>query len=201
MRIRSIILLAAAISLSSLTSDASVIGASYGDDGDGAIVCPVYSVGATDTLYVYGDQYWGPGHVLGTIDTDSPEDPTITLDNSLDNDTAFTWTAFRVNVQLNHVFSILTSPYPVAYTPADWTASIISQPVNIGGGIYQGTIDFYSGTPVGIGDTLEFRYKINFSGLTTYEFCQEFIPIPEPGTFSLVLGGALLLGAAKRRQA
>jgi hypothetical protein len=46
---------------------------------------------------------------------------------------------------------------------------------------------------VGIDGTLEFKYKIAFSGLTTYSFCQEMIPVPATvgllavGTLSLVM--------------
>jgi hypothetical protein len=169
--------------------NASIIHVTAADDGDGAVVCTNNMFDAeTDSLTLVGNQYWSPGHILGAITTDSAEDPTLTLQTAIDNDTAFAWTAFHVNVYMTNTFSISAA---TVYTPGDWTASITAPSWN--GTEYQGSVDYYAGTPVGVGGTLDFSYKITFSGLTSYTFCQEMIAVPEPGTLGLALMGGLLL--------
>jgi hypothetical protein len=183
-------------------TNATITSMTYADDGDGAIICPVYVWdGNTNVLSMSGDLFWGPAHILGTIDTDTALDPTLLLSSAIDNDTTFAWTAFLVNVYMSNSFSI--SAVTVSNVPyGDWTVlSYTGAASPIGGGIYMGQMVFTNGTPVTIGGELDFSYKITFSGLTQYAFCQEMIPVPEPGALGLMTLGGLLLGglALKRR--
>src|SRR5580658_6734678 len=38
--------------------------------------------------------------------TDTPTDPTLTINNSIDNQSSFAWTAYIVNVAMNQTFHI-----------------------------------------------------------------------------------------------
>lgn len=200
MKIRSLLLCTATLLVSCLVSNASVTGVTYADDGDGAVICPVYTWPGGDTVSIYGDQYGWPGHVLGTISTDSDLDPTLTLASAFDNDTPFVWTDYHVNIFMNHVFTVVPASVSVFNDSiGDWTGGLTQQATSTGTN-YMAKLDFYAGTPVPIGDTLYFSYAIQFSGATSFSFTQEMIPTPEPSTLSLLAGGALLLGARTLRR-
>jgi len=175
---------------------ANIIYMEYADDGDGAISCPTntwWPNANSFTCNITGDQYWGPGHVVGTIQTDSAGDPNLTLDSAINNDTSFTWTAYDVNVYMNNNFTLSADNVTV---PPDWTATIIQSPVYVGSplGAYEAQMVFTSGTPVPYGGQLDFGYTISFTGAQSYSFTQEMIPVPEPGTLGFLAAGALLLG-------
>jgi hypothetical protein len=185
---------------------ANITDVTYASDGDGAIVCPVYTWSGSATEYdapIYGDQYWGPAHVEGCITTDTTEDPTLILGSAIDNDTSFAWTAYQVNVYMNNNFTLSAANVTL---PADWTLASIqltAVPVVSPHGSYEAQLVFTSGTPVAVGDELDFSYKISFSGSTSYSFTQEMIPVPEPGTIGFLAAGALLLagfGTARQRR-
>ncbi len=191
------ILFAAALFLTGLTtSQANITSISYTDDGDGAVKCPIYTwPGGTD-VSIYGDQYWGPGHVLFDIVTDSSGDPTLTLANAIENDTAFAWTGYEVDISMNKTFTFSGQTVTL---PGDWTVSSVVQPGAPIGGIYTGQLFFTAGTPVPVGGELDFAFKLTFLG--SAQFTEQLVPVPEPGVFSLLLGGLLLVGrrAMKRR--
>jgi hypothetical protein len=174
---------------------ANITGVTYADDGDGAVVCPLYTwngSAADLSAPIYGDQYWGPAHVVGTITTDTADDPNLILGSAIDNDTSFAWTAYHVNVYMNNPFTL--SAVSVSNVPiGDWTAGITQAPV-WNGSQYEGQLDFTSGTPVAIGDELDFSYKLSFAGATSYSFTQEMIPVPESNTFTFLVAGSLCLG-------
>ena len=183
-------------------SNATITDFTYATDGDGALTNCYYTWDSTNVvLAMYGDQEWSPGHMLGTIYTDSADDPKLTSRVTLDNDTTFAWTDYHVNVFMNSSFTLSNA---VVYTPVNWTATISQQPA-WNGSAYEGRIDYYAGTPVAIGDTLDFSYVMIFSGATQFNFTQELIPTPEPGTLGLVTISGLLLGgfalARRRRRA
>ncbi|MGH7992389.1 MAG: hypothetical protein ACREDQ_02660 [Limisphaerales bacterium] len=181
-------------------SKANITGISFADDGDGAITCPVYtwSGSASDlSAPITGEQCWEPAHVVGTITTDTANDPNLILGSAIDNDTTFAWTAYQVNVYMNNTFSLSAASVTL---PADWTLASIQTtavPVVSLHGSYEAQILFTSGTPVAIGDELDFSYKISFSGATSYSFTQEMIPVPEPGTLGFLMAGVLLLSGKK----
>lgn len=191
---------------------ANIISVSCDNDHDGAINCGgVYSWNSTDgdVLTMKGDQFWASGHMLGSISTDSGLDPTLTLITDLNNDSTFDWTAYHVNIVMNNPFTISADSVLI---PPSWTSTITSQPVFESSwteadnsqtlyNVYVGQLDF-SGSPsiaYATNDELEFKYKISFSGSTSYAYTQEMIPVPEPGTLVLLAGGLLGLLMIRRR--
>lgn len=184
------------------TSNATITNVTSWADTDGAIVCSNYTwtVGDLD-LNIYGDQSGAPAHVFINALTDSAEDPNLTIHNTIDNDTTFAWTAYHVNVFLATNFTLSAATiYP---PPNDWTINPIIQPI-WNGSAYEGQIDYVGGTPIAINGAFEFGYKMTFSGLTSFTFTQELIPLPEPSSIALVaIGGLLLarftLGRGRRR--
>jgi hypothetical protein len=189
---------------------AGVIGVAA-DDGDGAINCtgtwaanPLWTPGSeldAGTMSIVGQQYWGPGHV-GTEGLDDTAyfavngDPTVKLITSIDNDTTFAWTGYHVNVYMDQPFTL--SVPTVTYD--SWTvANLGTYPLSAAlvGGQYVATIDYVGGSPLPIGDTLDFSYKLTFTGSVHY--CQEMFPIPEPGTIALVLTGLVGLVIVGRK--
>ena len=135
---------------------------------------------------------------------DTPSDPTLTVNNSINNTSSFAWTEYIVSVAMNQGFTINSAG---VVAPGGWTASI-TQPGAPVAGIYTGTIDYLGGTPVSIypllNSTLNFGYQVTFSGSTSYSLTQSANPVPEPGPWSFLTAGGLLMGGwilARRWQA
>jgi len=217
MKMRGILLAVLTTIFFSATSRASITGAWWWDDGDGALVCSATNYNAnTGVLSMSGDQYWGPGHMNGWVSTSDPQDPRLTLGSAILNDTNFPWGDYHVNVyMLSNTFTIVNSGSfaPSVDNPpfSDWSVSSVVEPSSelVSGpyaGYYEGTVNLLGGTPVGIGGELDFNYTIQFSGASHFAFTQEVIPstvVPEPGTLALVALSGLLLGwgtLARRRQ-
>ncbi len=179
-------------------ANASITDVDCENDGDGAINCLATWDGGNSELSIVGDQFWGPGHMNGTVTTDTDLDPTMMLWNSVGNDTTFSWTGYTINVYMDNTFTLSDV---VVYTPGDWTGSV-TQTATWNGTKYVGTIDYVSGTTaIDVGDTFEFSYKLSFTGYTSYAFCQEMIPTPEPATMSLLGFGMVGMIMRKRRNA
>ncbi len=189
------LLVSAVLSVSSI-ANATIAIYTYGGDGDGAIVTSQYTwENPSETLTIAGHQYGFPADIVGDFRTDTPLDPTMTLRTAVDNDTTFAWTDYHVTVYMSSPFTIAS---PTVYSPGDWTSTITQQPV-WDGTRFQGQVDYFAGTPVSIGGTIDFSYQISFSGSTQYSFCQTLVPTPEPGTVTLLGIGALLFGVMRRR--
>ena len=136
-----------------------------------------------------------------TILTDTPNDPILTINNVINNTSSFVWTEYIVTVAMNQTFSI-NSPGVIA--PGGWTANITAPSGPDINGNYTGTIDYVGGTPVAINGLLDFGYVVQFTGLSQYSLTESVTAVPEPGVFSLLMCGGLLLGGlmvAKRGQA
>ena len=163
---------------------------------------PVFT-SADQTVDLIGHQSSFGGMGL-TILTDTPTDPTLTVNNSINNTSSFAWTEYIVNVAMNQSFTINSAG---VVAPGGWTAAI-TQPGAPVAGIYTGTIDYLGGTPVAIypllNSSLNFGYQVTFSGSTSYSLTETANPVPEPGAWSFLTAGGLLLGGwtvAKRRSA
>lgn len=181
------------------SAHANVTGISYSSDGSGAINCPYYYwPGGTD-VNVYGTQYSGPGNILFNVNTDSSGDPTLTLGNSINNDTSFAWTGYEVQVTMSQTFTLSAATITA---PPDWIVGSVMQPGAPVAGIYTGDIIFNAGTPIQPGGQIDFSYQLSFLG--SVQFTETLTPTPEPGTVSLLVGGALAVGgwvSRKRRKA
>ncbi len=183
---------------------ASLIYVNYADDSGGAIATTPYTWSgdaSSWTCPIVGDQYWGPGDVVGTINTDNTTDPSLTLNSSINNDTSFTWTGYDVNVYMDNPFTLSAAN---ATLPLSWTLASIQPtavPVVSPHGSYEAQMAFTGGTAIGYNGELDFGYTISFTGSTDYSFTQEMIPVPEPGTFGFVvvaLFSGLFLAARRR---
>jgi hypothetical protein len=105
MKLRSILTAVAVISCCTI-SQASITNVTACADGDGAIVCPVYSWDNMDRVEIYGDQHSSPADILGTISADSMEDPTLTINNSINNSSGFGWAGYQVDVAMTVDFML-----------------------------------------------------------------------------------------------
>jgi len=132
-----------------------------------------------------------------TITTDTASDPTLTINNSINNTSSFAWTAYVVNVAMNQSFTIDSAG---VVAPSGWSDGI-TQPGAPVGGIFTGTIDYTGGTPVAIyaalNSTLDFGYQVTFGGSTQYSLTESANPVPEPGAFSLLMIAGLWFGGWK----
>jgi hypothetical protein len=215
MKIKYVFLVAVATFAFYSVSNASIIGASWADDGDGAIICQSWGWNSSQSsLWMYGDQYGlsgqpgAPAHMVGTITTDTLADPTLTLGSAVENDTGLAWIGYQVNVIMSVPFTF-TTPGPTVNNPSinDWfLASTVNPAYQVSGphaGMYEGTYNFSGGTQVGIGDELDYLYSIHFTGATSYSFTQEitpmFAPVPEPGAVTLLAIGGLGFAIRLRR--
>lgn len=176
----------------------------------GGIYCyqPVLSTDGSGNQSVTLDgSQWSSWGTMGLdILTDTASDPTLTINNNLNNESTFVWTQYIVNVAMNQTFTIGNA---VVNLPSGWAAAV-TQPT-LQSGSYVGTIDYYvmpGGTPVAIypapDSAFDYSYQITFSGSTSYSFTESATAVPEPGSPGFVMAGGLLIGislALKRARA
>jgi hypothetical protein len=186
----SLFLVGLAAALAVTPARASITNVTCASEGE---VWAVYTYDQYDHLSFYAHQYDGAARMTGSIFTDSAVDPTLIINATIDNDTSFPWTGYHINVFMNQMFSISS---PTVLNPG-WTANITSQPL-WNGANYAGQVDYYGGNPVGIGQILSFGYRITFDGALQYNFGQELMPVPEPGSAGLFVAGALLFAGRRR---
>ncbi len=163
---------------------------------DGDVSLGVYTIDIANSTVAFGNtnspvMQTGPGQISADFGVDG--DPTLTIQNIINNDTAFAWTSYGVNISMFQTF-IIVNP---ASLNTGWTGSVIQQPV-WNGSQYVGQISYAGGTPVAIGNLLYFSYQITFDGNASFGQTLTPNPVPEPGTLSLLAGGILLLLGGRR---
>lgn len=176
-------------------SRADIISNSIAADGDGVISCYTYGFLKTGDhafqLGIDGAQHaWDYGHIQGDIITDTETDPTLTLNNEINNDTGIAWNDYHVTVTMDKSFSF--SDVSVGNT--GWTGSDIAPTNN--GVVWIGYINYFAGDVVPDGGTLDFSYAISFTGSVSFQEALMPSTVPEPGTFALMicgLGGLLFM--------
>jgi hypothetical protein len=194
------VVLAAVLAVGSV-AQADIIDWSCQDDGDGGIVMnqPSWSeVGAAEyKLEMSGAQYWYPAHVDGDFITDTPDDPTVWIIETVENQTNFTWTDYHITIGMDKPFQIIG-----VVSPLDWTWNI-TQPVDgqpipshtTPGTGWVGRVDYLAGTPIPVGGSGNFGVVVSFLG--SVSFFTEQVPTPEPTSLLLLAFGGLFL-ARKR---
>jgi len=169
---------------------------SYG----GGVYCYGNLDTASQTVSWAGSQDASSGTMGVTLIANSTTDPVLTIGNSINNTSSYAWTGYIVDISMNQTFSINSANVTV---PAGWTANITAPTGPDIHGNFNGVIAYVGGTPVAVNGTLDFGYVVSFTGLTQYSLTESVQAVPEPGVFSLLMSGGLLLGGlmvAKRRQ-
>jgi hypothetical protein len=207
-----ILVVAVAVGLACCSiSNASITNVNYASDGDGVFACTPWSfdTNATELTLpmIYGDYGTNspavgtPGHLILNVLTTSPEDPTLKISNSIENDSTFAWTQFTVNLYMAVQFTVTNTTLS---GPAGWSlAGPSTQTATFNGTQWEATV-LYQGSPAIQNDnvsTIDFGYWVKFNGQPSYAITQEMIPVPEPATYAMVaLGAIALLGSRRLRR-
>ena len=162
---RGILFIVLAIFVCCSSSYANLTNVTYADDGDGAFVCTPWSWSgnASDlAVGVYGDAYWAPGHVLFNVDTTGPEDPTLKISNSIENDSTFAWTKFTVNIYMATNFSLSNV---TVTNPASWSVVSYDASSTWNGSQYVATVVYNTGPaiPNDYVSTIDFGYWVQYA--------------------------------------
>jgi hypothetical protein len=128
-------------------------------------------------------------------------DPNLFINNSLNNDTSFTWTAYDVSVELANPFTISNfNWFPGGTQPAAWnTPSVGTEFFN--GSQYEVDLVYSGPATVPVSGTFNFGYEVSFTagGTGSFAFTQVLTPVPEPTTFGMLAVGAMGMLARRRR--
>ena len=143
------------------------------------------------SMITTGNQLSATGLLTIKVLATDASDPTLKIDNSIDNNTGFAWTQFKVNITMAVSFTLTNVAVTV---PGDWTVFSFDQTANFTGSNYVATVVYDAGTPIAPLGSIDFGYWVQFSGSPSYIITQELIPVPEPGTLSLVAVSGILLG-------
>jgi hypothetical protein len=200
MKIRILAIMAALLAGAGF-SRADITSNTIAADGDGVMSCYTYGFITNSPgnfqLSIDGSQnIWAAGHVQGDIITDTPTDPTLALFNEIDNDTGIAWGDYHVQVTMSKPFTFSN----VGVANSGWTFTTIA-PVLVGSD-WIGYINYFGyGNPVLALGTLDFNYSMTFTGGTSFQEQLTPSPVPEPGTFALMVCGLTGLLVMRRRSA
>jgi hypothetical protein len=201
MKINTTLLAAAASFLFTQASFGGMTAIYNYSDGDGAFLCPTNTLnpgGAVEAnLSIVGNQFRSPGHMFVDVVTDTELDPTITLNNVIDNDTSFGWAGYQVNIFMNKSFTI---NFATLNAPSGWSVTPFAPVAVNTSSNWFGQFTFTGSPAIMPAGQIDFTYQVSFLG--SVRFTQEMIPIavPEPAAASLLLGGGLLLGLMRRQR-
>jgi len=186
-------------------SRANITNNTIAADGDGVITCDVYPLINNGLgnfqLSIDGIQHnlgnpWDAGHIQGNIITDTETDPTLALFNEINNDTGIAWGDYHVMVTMSKPFTFPS----IGVTNGGWTFTSTA-PVQVGSN-WIGYINYFGyGNPVLVGGTLAFNYSMTFTGGASFQEALTPSPVPEPGTFALMVCGLTGLLVMRRRSA
>ena len=198
MKIRMLAIMAALLAGAGF-SRADITGINLWDYNSSVLACSYGPLTGSSGNYQYGidgtQLAWAVGSMGGTISTDDGTDPTLQLGEQIDNDTGSTWNDYHVTITMSQPFSFSN----IGVANSGWTYNPTA-PVLVGSD-WIGYIDYYAGTPVPNGGTLDFSLSIAFTGTTSFE--EDLMPstVPEPGTFALIVFGLTGLLVMGRRSA
>ena len=201
MKIRMLAIMAALLAGAGF-SRADIISNTIAADGDPVMTCYTHDFlptgGHTFQLCIDGSQkLWDAGHIQGAIITDTPTDPTLALFNSINNDTGIAWGDYHIQVTMSKLFAFTN----VGVGNSGWNVTAVAQPTLVGSD-WIGYIDYAGyGNPVLASGTLDFNYSMTFTGGTSFQEQLTPSPVPEPGTFALMVCGLTGLLVMRRRSA
>src|SRR4051812_31545461 len=115
------------------TSQANITNMVWNPGNAGGAVWSYYHL-YDNIVTLHGAEHTTSGSMACQLFADSPLDPTLTLNNTLDNDSAFSWTGFHVEVTMDRIFTLSAAAVNV---PGNWSATISQQP-SLVGGLYSG---------------------------------------------------------------
>ena len=147
MKLKAIALLVVATSSFSLVSQAGITGAAWSTVNPDSLTGSAYSF-HNDVLTMSGVQYSSGAQLSGSIQTDTPADPTLTLGSTVNNDTGNPWLGYVVNVAMDQPFTFTTPGASVSNPTAnDWFVASVIAPTLQSSGPYAGKYGGHSCSP------------------------------------------------------
>jgi hypothetical protein len=197
MKIRMLAIMAALLAGTGFSRADNITNINIWDYNPNVLTCSYGSLTGSSGNYqlsIEGTQSaWAVGSMGGTISTDGT-DPTLQLNEVINNDTGYTWYDYEVTITMSQSFSFSN----VGVANFGWTVNTITP--TLVGSDWIGYVDYYAGTPVLPNNSiLDFSLSVTFTGSTSFE--EDLMPstVPEPGTFALMVCGLTGLLVMRRR--
>jgi len=184
---------AAAVLMCCSNGQASITGWSNWGNDSGLLNCTSWLDTSPRLTIQAAQDTSGPASAWGTIHTDTANDPTLTINDQINNASGIDWSAFTLDIFMSSTFTIGPSSPSVA-NPSGWT-EVVTQPIFTGTS-WMGEIKFTGGTPVSANPSsannlFNFTYQITFAGSLSYNFSEQgsATPVPEPASVTFILLG------------